>query len=201
MTKSFLQAAILFAAAAAVAPAQATTLSSHNWKATATTASASLGIQVGQTINGTIVYDMDGLSKASSFGADGNGYQYWDSTTMYTTVDIGASHYQFNVQAMIIDSFAMWGVKDNYIFRSNSTPLGRFDLTFTDPTGTAFTRLALPDSVNPSAFSQGTLNLGSVQVSNKASLLAASTVPEPSTLAVFGLGLAGLAAMRRRKQK
>ncbi|CAN7689017.1 hypothetical protein LJR289_005483 [Pseudoduganella sp. LjRoot289] len=116
MTKSFLQAAILLAAAA-VAPAQATTLSSQNWRATATTASASRGIQVGQTINGTVAYDMDGLSKASGGGGNGNGYQYWDSTTMYATVDFGTSHYQFNVQAMIIDSFAMWGVKDNYIFR------------------------------------------------------------------------------------
>jgi hypothetical protein len=66
--------------------------------------------------------------------------------------------------------------------------------TFTDPAGGTYLFLAVADSIGGS-----NNNLGSLDVAVAGATPV--TVPEPVTVSLFGAGLAGAVAMRRRKNK
>ena len=98
-----------------------------------------------------------------------------------------------NVQTAVVTGYFSNGGSISKSLNINTTPNKDIAL------GNDFTKYFLTGFTGLSSFTiRG--NTGSwLAVDNVA--VNGTTVPEPGTLAVFGLGLAGLAALRRRKQK
>jgi hypothetical protein len=186
-------------AAAALAPLAAVhaTPVSFNWEAKATAANAAYGVAVGDVMTGSITYDKALATKANGMGTT-SGYQYWNSPLMNVTANIGTYHGTFAAQAMIVNDFSMWG-GDEFIFRAYGSPVGNFDITFVDSTMQVLSNLELPTTLDFSKFDRSYMSIGWYsRVSNNITLSAPPAVPEPATLALFGLGMAGLLTARRR---
>lgn len=189
------------ATAAVLVPAQATPVS-YDWSGTYGGANlAQFGVKTGDKISGTIKYDaaFAYAHAYGSFGGESQGYKYWDSTLLETSVNFGTLHQTIDLYAMVTNNY--WA-GDQMIFRSDSTPFGSFDLTLVNSSNTLFTTRNIPDTINLAQFNSNYLRVGNWSGNNavKSFSPAAAAVPEPGALALFSLGLLGLAAVRRKRQ-
>lgn len=137
----------------------------------------------------------------SSYAYNGTDYLMGVTSMTFTATNAAA----FSVQSL--DMVAWAGGISSATLTGNFASGGSIVRTFTlDSAGNAskqsgndFIKYMLNGYIGLSSFtvtgsSPNWLALDNITVN-------AATVPEPGTLAVFGLGMAGLAAMRRRKQK
>ena len=88
-------------------------------------------------------------------------------------------------------------------------PFNIFGISFLDSTGNVFSDTSIPTSLDRANFGSASLTLqvrdpsdiNTVLWQISGSITEASTVPEPSTWLLFGSGLAGLAAWRRKQKR
>lgn len=195
---------LLLSAAGLFAPAHATPVS-YSWTAQATVAQSTYGVKIGDLISGQVSYDPATATMGDGYGPGAtSGYQYWNSPSMFTTLNYGSFHGNIALYAMVVNNYSMWG-GDELFFRANTSAVGQFQIGMADPTMTAFDSLMLPTSAfDLSALPlYDTVNIGgqrTVATLTSYQQLAAATVPEPATLALVGLAMGGLLLARRRKK-
>jgi hypothetical protein len=196
--------AITLASAAfmATGAANATPLT-FDWSVTATAAGS--GVNVGDKITGTITYDTTGATKTNGNVWNNTGYQYYSTPLLNTTVKIGTRTETVNLYAMIVNDFSMWG-GDEVIFRADASPFGAFEFELVDTSMKALSGMNLPTSIDRSTFNSTYFSLGNYPQQLRGSIdkfeaAAASDVPEPASIALFGLALASLSVARRRNKR
>ncbi|MGB9110517.1 MAG: PEP-CTERM sorting domain-containing protein [Telluria sp.] len=198
-----LRAAALATAAFAAAGAANATPIQFDWSAVATQANAN--VHVGDKVSGTITYDTSGAAKTNGNVWNGSGYQYYSTPSLTTTVTVGSRTETINLYAMIVNDFAMWG-GDEVIFRADYSPFGRFEFDLVDSSMTALSSADLPTAIDGALFKTSYFMLGSypTQFGGKIDSFEAAAsgdVPEPASIALFGLALASLTVARRRRMR
>jgi hypothetical protein len=198
-----LRAAVLASAALVVSGAANATPLSFDWSATAT--QASTGVKIGNKISGTISYDTTGAAKTNGNAWLGTGYQYYNTPSVTTTVKVGSHTETLNLYAMIVNDFSMWG-GDEVIFRANTSVFGAFEFDLVDSSMKALSSLDLPTAIDGAAFGRSYFSLGNypdrfVGTIDKFETAAQGDVPEPASLALFGVALASLSVARRKRMR
>jgi hypothetical protein len=193
--------ALASAAFMAAGTAEATPLT-FDWSVTAT--AAGMGVAAGDKITGTITYDITGAAKSSGNVWNNSGYQYYSTPLLKSTVKVGARTETVNLYAMIVNDF-MWG-GDEVIFRADSSPFGAFEFELVDNSMKALSGTDLPTSIDGSTFNTSYFALGNYPQQlrgtiDKFEAAAAGDVPEPASIALFGLALASLTVARRRNKR
>ena len=218
--------AILVAAGLLTGPQQANALPiTFEFSGTVTTVNPALAgvFSVGQSFSGSYTFestapDADGTAvfgtyeNVSAFTFNYGGGAYVGSTAPGVGSQSGRITVGNDEPAVLFpDTYRVLAFEA--IETVNGPDIGAFSvvaalLFMGDPTGTAFGSDALPLTPPPlsgftvSEFSLG-FNNGQVDVAVLGTITSFNQVPEPATLALFGIGLAGLglAARRRREEQ
>lgn len=175
----------------------------YNWSTTATTNVDQFGLRAGDRITGVLTYDLTGSSKTNgnTMGGPGAGYQYYATPHVSTTLSLGTYQGTIPLYTMIVNDFQMWG-GDEIFFRANATPVGSFQLQFLDSSMTALSSLDLPETVDMQKYGSVHFSVNNwpsqIRTSVDTFAAASADVPEPGSVALFGLAMAALAAARRR---
>lgn len=130
-------------------------------------------------------FDLQGGSTGTNYY---NGVA-WDRGASPETGNMGDA---FSWNGIMLDFTVGWGANDNKMYSSDST--GAISQILSSPTyGQLHTMFDAGTGPNSG-------NLLLAKYTSPGVTLSASAVPEPSMIALFGLGLAGLGYARRRRQ-
>lgn len=158
------------------------------------------GWHVGDEINGFVVIDFGGASLIDAT-PDNIGFADYRTPNVIGSLFVGNSMFEpFNLVTTVNNDNDFVG--DALMFTNDSLPFGYLTITFADPSNKVFNSLALPGTIDLSAFSNLNINLSNddLNVSAALSVQPVSTqVPEPATITLFGAALAGLGLLRRRR--
>jgi len=169
---------------------------SYGWSLTVDKGNASFNIATGQKVTGTFTYDLTG---ALASGTQ-NGLQKYTTSAMKMTANVPGYATPMVLTTSVGNDLATLG--DELLFSFANTPIGALNIAFIDSTHTVFNSTQLPGMIDFAKFSSATMTVGSGTSALSGTITKfsaqASDVPEPGTVALFGLALAGLAFVRRR---
>lgn len=163
---------------------------------------------VGDTFAGTFSYESDSVDGSSS-------PTYFTSpadvsiSAQLNTYDFGSSIASVDLNSDVHYIFFIAGFSSDPFIDLGTNPGRLMTIFLKDDTGAVFQDDALPTSLDFNDFSEATFRLFGdtgpggatfTMLGSISSLTLPSAVPEPTTLAIFGIGLAGLAGMRRRRK-
>jgi hypothetical protein len=158
-----------------------------------------------------IVASYDSLSNQGTFGANSN--IAWKSTIDFGVTAAQAGNWNFrtgvdfdNGGALFLDGIALTSSAANMYWGgsySNATQYlqGSLNLAAGNHTLTIYGLEQCCDGASQAQFKIGSSAVYTSFASTDGLNLKTGAVPEPATLASFGLGIAALAGVRRRKQK
>ena len=173
------------------------------------TSTANAGLITNLAIDGTATQSTTGWGGLASRAIDGNTSGLWGMGSITHTTNSQDAWWEVDLgQSSYIDQIVLWNRTNCCTFRlndfniyldgslvanysENSAPTPAFKFSDLQLTGQVV-RIQLYGSLNERGSDQSILSLAEVQVNG-------SKVPEPSTLAIFALGLMGLVARRNKK--